>query len=169
MSSYLNMNFHTHTTYCDGKNTPAELVEEAIAKGFTALGFSGHAYTPMDLRYCMTQKGTEEYREEIFRLKDAYKGQIDIYCGLEIDYFSETDTDGYDFLIGSVHYLYKDGECHSIDGNVNFFEHLFSLYKGDGYALAEDYYRLLGEVVDKTKADIVGHFDLVEKFNKDNR
>ncbi len=35
-------NYHTHTTYCDGKNTPEEIVLCAIEKGFTSIGFSGH-------------------------------------------------------------------------------------------------------------------------------
>ena len=35
--------FHTHTTFCDGKNTPEEMVVAAIEKGFVALGFSTHS------------------------------------------------------------------------------------------------------------------------------
>ena len=38
-------NFHTHTTYCDGKNTPEEMVQAAIALGMTAIGFSGHSHS----------------------------------------------------------------------------------------------------------------------------
>ena len=41
-------NFHTHTRYCDGKDSPAELAEAAFALGFRALGFSGHSFTPFD-------------------------------------------------------------------------------------------------------------------------
>ena len=40
------MNFHTHTTYCDGKETAEQMVQAAIAKGFTRLGFSGHGFPP---------------------------------------------------------------------------------------------------------------------------
>ncbi len=35
-------NFHTHTVFCDGRNTPEEVVLSAIEKGFSAIGFSGH-------------------------------------------------------------------------------------------------------------------------------
>ena len=31
---------HMHTTFCDGKNTPEEIVLYAIDKGFSAIGFS---------------------------------------------------------------------------------------------------------------------------------
>jgi len=33
-SNSLKVNFHTHSTFCDGKNTPEENVISAIKKGF---------------------------------------------------------------------------------------------------------------------------------------
>lgn len=39
-------------------------------------------------------------------------------------------------------------------------------FGGDIYRFAEEYYRLVGEVVEKTNADIIGHFDLITKFNE---
>ena len=35
-------NLHTHSSYCDGKDTPEELVLYAINSGFSSIGFSGH-------------------------------------------------------------------------------------------------------------------------------
>ena len=35
-------NFHTHSTFCDGRNTPQQMVDRALELGFVALGFSGH-------------------------------------------------------------------------------------------------------------------------------
>ena len=75
-----NNNFHTHTKYCDGKNTPEEMVLSAIELGFDSLGFSGHAYTEFDLSYCMTPGETEKYISDIYALKKKYAGRIDIYC-----------------------------------------------------------------------------------------
>ncbi|WP_249313760.1 histidinol-phosphatase [Congzhengia minquanensis] len=158
-------NFHTHTTYCDGKSTAEETVLAAIEKGMTALGFSGHAYTPFDASYCMSLEDTAKYRAEINRLKQKYAGQIDIYCGLEMDYFSEADTNGFDFLIGSVHYVKKNGAFLSVDGCA-FQENVHCGYHGDYYAFAEDYFALVSRVAEKTKADIIGHFDLITKFNE---
>ena len=60
-------NFHTHTTFCDGQNTPEEMVLAAIEKGFSALGFSGHGYTTFDTSYCITD--TDGYCREIKRLQ----------------------------------------------------------------------------------------------------
>ena len=47
---------HTHTSFCDGKNSPEEMVRSAVEKGFDVLGFSGHSYTPFDETYCMSLK-----------------------------------------------------------------------------------------------------------------
>ena len=37
-------NYHTHTAYCDGADTPEELVLEAIRLGCPEIGFSGHSH-----------------------------------------------------------------------------------------------------------------------------
>ena len=39
-------NFHTHTTWCDGKDSPETVILAAIGKGFSAIGFSSHAMLP---------------------------------------------------------------------------------------------------------------------------
>ena len=39
-------NFHTHTTWCDGSDTPEDVVLSAIGKGFSAIGFSSHMSFP---------------------------------------------------------------------------------------------------------------------------
>ena len=78
-------NLHTHSTFCDGKNTPEEIVISAINKGFASVGISGHGYTEFDLRYCV--KNVAEYQNEIKRLKEKYKNEIEIYLGVEEDSF----------------------------------------------------------------------------------
>ena len=157
---------HTHTTWCDGKNTPEEMVRAAIALGMETLGFSGHSYVPFD-DCCMTTEGTQQYRREIDRLKHQYKGQLKILCGIEQDYYSPAATDGYDYIIGSVHYLKLDNQYPAIDLDAQTLrqtaDHFFG---GDVYALAECYYDTVGDVVNRTGCNIVGHFDLVTKFNE---
>ena len=64
-------NYHTHSTFCDGKSTPEEIVKAAIAEGFDAIGFSGHGYTEYDLRYCM--RDVAGYITEIVRRREIYK------------------------------------------------------------------------------------------------
>ena len=39
-------NLHTHSTWCDGKSTPEEMIQAALAQGLTTLGFSSHSMLP---------------------------------------------------------------------------------------------------------------------------
>ncbi len=160
-------NFHTHTCLCDGKDRPEDLVQEALRLGCPALGFSGHAYAPYDGDYCMSPVGTEEYKAEIRQLQEKYAGQIRIYLGIEQDFYSPASTEGYDYVIGSVHYLYKDGEYLPVDASRAAQEQAVQHhYGGDWYAFTEDYFDTLTRVYEKTRCRVVGHFDLVTKFNE---
>ena len=69
-------NLHTHTTYCDGRDTPVEMIESAIAQGFDSLGFSGHSFTFYSQAIPMSTEGTEEYKKEITALKEKYADKI---------------------------------------------------------------------------------------------
>lgn len=161
-------NFHTHTTFCDGKDTPEQLVLYAIAQGCPSIGFSGHSYTFFDERYCMSQKGTEEYKECIRQLKIKYADQIQIFLGVEQDYYSTAQTEDYDYVIGSVHYLQKDGVYLPVDESRELqIRAVEEHYNGDFYAYAEHYYQTVADLYQKTHCDIIGHFDLVTKYNDD--
>ena len=59
------INLHSHTTYCDGKNTPEEMVLAAMDRGFDVFGFSGHSYTAFDESYCMSRAMTDAYEQEV--------------------------------------------------------------------------------------------------------
>ena len=162
-------NYHTHTCYCDGRDTPEELIREAIRLGCPAIGFTGHSYTPFDLSYCMSLDDTARYNEEIPHLKEKYKGQISVLFGIEQDYFSTMPTDCYDYVVGAVHYIEKDGAYLAVDDSrENQIADVKKYYGGDFYAYCEDYYELVAKVYEKTKCRIVAHFDLVTKFNEEN-
>lgn len=81
-------NFHTHTIYCDGKDTPEALVISAIEKGFSAIGFSGHSYFEIDKSYSMNAESEKMYFSDILSLKSKYKDKIEIFCGIEQDFYS---------------------------------------------------------------------------------
>ena len=102
-------NFHTHTTFCDGKNSAQEMVDRALYLGFTHLGFSGHM--DPDIRMDL-----EAYDNEIRRLQNQYRGKLDILQGVELDLLYSPQNrqeqellEGMEYLIGSVHFLEMDG------------------------------------------------------------
>ena len=157
-------NYHTHTSYCDGKNTPEEVVLAAIEKGFSAIGFSGHGYTPFDLRYCM--KDTQGYIKEISELKRKYSDKIEIYCGIEEDAFSYVPRENFDYIIGSSHYFNIDGKYYPIDSNYDCFKKCLEAFGNDELKLADVYYSTFVSYIAERKPDIVGHFDLITKFDE---
>ena len=157
---------HMHSVFSDGKNTAEEMVTAALDRGLDCMGLSEHSHTEGD-ECGMSPEGTLAYREEISRLKKKYMGQIRILCGLERDYYSDDVLD-YDYVIGSVHWLkMPDGYRISVDWTAEKQrEGVENYFGGDWYAFAEAYYSLVSQVVEVTKCDIIGHFDLLTKFGE---
>ena len=132
-------NLHIHTTYVDGKDSPEEIVLAAIKKGFDSIGFSEHTYTQFsDYPYQMTVPAQANYQKEVLTLKEKYKNQIEIFCGLEYEMFSSVPTEGFDYLIGSVHYIDINGKKLGFDRGIKEVEAFVrDNFGGDGMAFAK--------------------------------
>ena len=168
-------NFHSHCTFCDGRSAPAEFARFAIANHFRAYGFSSHAPLPFETFWNMTKDDMPEYLQEIGRLKDKHKEQLEIYVGLEIDYLDPTYNASIpyfralplDYRIGSIHFLplawplvEKNMMC--IDGSYEEFAHSVDQhYQGDIRLLVGHYFRSLREMLEAGGIDIVGHMDKI--------
>lgn len=161
-------NYHTHTCFCDGSDTPEALVQEAIRLGCPEVGFSGHSYTYFDESYCMSREGTEDYIAAVKAVQEKFKDRIKIRLGIEMDYYADVTDDRYDYRIGSVHYVKKDGCYLPVDESKEIqIANVEQFYEGDFYGFAEDYFAAVADVYRKTQCRIVGHFDLVKKFNRE--
>ncbi|MDO5123351.1 MAG: histidinol-phosphatase [Eubacteriales bacterium] len=159
-------NYHTHSTYCDGKDNLEDIVKSAISQGFATIGFSGHSPLPNE-NWTMTSEGMKEYCKEVLVLKEKYRHKIEVLLGLEQDIFSEPPSENLDFIIGSVHgiktpdgILYMDSTADILKAGIE--KH----FAGDALSLAEKYYELVGEIVNLTNADIIAHLDLLTKFDE---
>ena len=158
---------HLHTRFSDGKNTPEEMVQAALAHGLNTIGFSDHSYTSHDTSYCLPKERIGDYLAEISRLKEKYAGKIRILCGIEQDLYGDFPTDCFDYCIGSVHYVEKDGLRMDVDHSpARFAAYVAQQFGGDHIAFAEAYFENVGKAAEKIRPDIVGHFDLVSKFNE---
>ena len=157
-------NFHTHTTFCDGKSTAEEVVLSAIEKGFSAIGFSGHGMTSFDSGYCL--QDIDGYRAEILRLQAAYRDKIRIFLGAEEDCLEPVDRSKYEYIIGSSHYIPVGEKIWSVDSKREIFQQLLGQFDGDTTRLAEAYYSRFCAYILERKPDIIGHFDLVTKFSQ---
>ncbi len=187
---------HMHTTYCDGLDTAEDMIRSAIDKGLETVGLSGHSFTPHDPSYCMSREGTLKYIEEVNHLKEKYAGKIRVLLGLEMDYYADTDTSPYDYLIGSVHYLFtergrkeysrmleadsEDREASdaaaleltrftdwtAVDDEPYDLRYFAKVQGMDMMDVAELFYETAGTIISRTDCDIIGHFDLLTKFNE---
>ena len=168
--SMVRTDLHTHTRYCDGKNSPEEMVRAALDRGLACLGFSGHGTAPYDADCCMTREGAAAYRDEVAALREKYAGKLLLLCGVEQDYWSDESTADYDYVIGSVHYVNLNGEMLCVDNTPEIAAAAVERhFGGDWYAFAEAYFDTVADVAAKTGCDIIGHFDLISKFNEKER
>lgn len=160
-------NCHTHTTFCDGKNSAEEMTIAAINKGFVSLGFSGHSPMNFENDWAMTEEGVKEYIKEIKRIKEAYKDKIDILCGIELDRdFVGVDLEELDYVIASVHQFHGKDKIYAIDlSPEELTECVNTVFNGSWNAMAEEYFNNLSDFAISGDFDIVGHFDLITKFN----
>ncbi|MEG2770481.1 MAG: histidinol-phosphatase [Oscillospiraceae bacterium] len=162
-------NVHTHTNFCDGKDSPEEMVVAAIEKGFNSLGFSAHSKSNFDPNGIGGRK-LIRYIRELARLKEKYKDKIEIFTGLEQDFCTPNPTEKLDYKIGSVHYLKAlNGKTYPIDWDISLMKRAVNIgFKGDGVAFYKSYFRALDEMLSYQKPDICGHFDLLIKLNYGN-
>jgi histidinol-phosphatase (PHP family) len=169
-------NFHTHSTYCDGKSSLAECVAKARSENMISLGFSSHAPVPFECKWCMKQENFGAYLNELDSLK-AQSGNLEIYKGLEVDYIPGVLSPGtfrndLDYTIGSIHFVdqFHDGRKWEIDGtHVGFLEGLEQIFKNDAEKAITRYYSLTREMITTSRPDVVGHLDKIKIQNHDNK
>ena len=154
-------NYHTHTTLCDGADTPEDMVRAALAADMSHLGFSGHMDADIHMDW-------PAYVREVTRLRAAYAERIDILLGVELDcLYDPASCPGAEYVIGSTHFLDVDSpEPLSVDCSEGDLRRLCREYfAGDWLALCRAYYDLEAQVHERTDCTFVGHFDLVTRFN----
>lgn len=178
----MKINYHTHSSYCDGKATPREMVEFAVAHGFIALGFTGHCPLPFENTFSIINY--EGYCNEIRALKEEYADRINIYLGLEMDYVPGMLEDftplikkgGLEYTIGSVHLIPPEGVTpHSnedlwmIDGSryQTYDEGLMKHFGGDIRRGVRAYFHNENAMLERNRPTIVGHPDKIVMHNRD--
>ena len=173
--SYIKSNLHTHSTFCDGKNTPEENVIAAIQKNIRVLGFTSHSMFPFWTETYMHPEDFSSYCAEIHRLQKKYAGQITIRLGFETDFIpgvSVPNIQNYaefepDYLIGSVHFIFQREGAFAVDYKTEILKNgAEKYYKNDIRSLICDYFSLQKEMLLKGDFAVLGHADLIRKFNE---
>lgn len=122
-------NYHTHTFRCghaDGLDI--QYIESAIAAGFKTLGFSDHIpYKEVKLKNCrMLYSQNAEYIATMKQLQEAYRDQIEIRYGYEVEYtrdhyeYLRTQKKQCEYMILGQHckYIGYEYDCYCSDDDV---------------------------------------------------
>jgi histidinol-phosphatase (PHP family) len=165
------IDYHTHHERCGhAEGRLEDYVKRAVEIGLEQVGLSDHmpllhvdpaTYYP---GMAMAMDELPRYVEEALRLKEKYRGQIDIRVGLEGDYIEGYEEDierivtGYpwDYVIGSVHFL---GEWDVSDSR--------QLHGWEGKRMLDVYERYFDAVQKAAKTgfyDFLGHIDVIKRF-----
>ncbi len=163
----IRQNLHTHSIYDDGKDTIDQMVRSALDKGFTVLGFSGHGCNPID-ECSMSAEDTRAYIHDVKQARETAREQgLQIFCGIEEDSLSPVDPKEWDYIIGSVHYLQKDGKAWPVDYSREKFEEMLEEgWQGNIHALLVDYWKAVKAQTNNEAISIAGHIDLIAKYNE---
>lgn len=163
-------NHHSHTQFCDARNTMEEILQSAYDKGFDTWGFSPHGPICVDSPCNMNPESVPLYLKEIERLKKLFPN-MKILAGMEVDFIDEkngpssTNIKEYklDYVIGSVHFIpNQKGVYHDIDGSPERFRNiLHNYFEDDLNYVVRTYWLQVQRMIKSGGFDIVGHIDKI--------
>jgi len=158
---------HTHSLFDDGKNTLGQMALATQAAGLSAIGLSGHSPLPFPNDWAISEARFGDYLAEARRLREAYREDFRVWVGLEWDTRSPEPPAELDYVIGSVHGLPAPDAGFSVDESAEALRAcLDTVYAGDARAMEAAYYAGYDKIAANPRVDIVGHFDLITKFDE---
>lgn len=178
--------YHTHTLYSNhGQGHPRESVLQAIEQGLTALGFSEHfplplaTLEPSDGGANMHWNQIDQYVQEVREVQAEFGHRLKILLGYELDYLPDlaaemqANLNRYpaDYYVGSIHivgHFRSDHYQWLIDYTPETFEEGMA-ENGGPEAVYTRYYQLVRDFAVSFPYQIVGHLDLIKKFNVNQR
>ena len=173
----LKFNYHSHSTFCDGKNTLEEMALSAIERGMQYFGFSAHSPVPFKNDFGLPTSEIDNYLNETKRLKKKYEDKIKLFTTMEFDYIPKISEDireraekyNLDYIISSIHLVSSENGLWFIDGSKqeSYDKGLIECFGGDIKKAVKAFYSQTNEMISKINPNILGHFDKVKMHNKD--
>lgn len=173
-------NYHAHSHFSDGQESPETYLKNAIKQSLHAYGFSDHAPIPIHNFGAMQSDQLFSYLSEIDHLKEAYSDSIQVYKSLEVDYIpgvidinsSHIEKAQLDYTIGAVHYIdtLENGLPWGFEGSpANFERGLQEVFNGNVLNCISRYFELIREMVTQHCPNIIAHIDRIKKQNPDEK
>lgn len=122
--------YHSHTTYSDGKTSMEEMVKEAIRLGYETYGISDHGY--MHQFFGVKYEDYPKMRDEIDRLQEKYPN-IKLLLGVEaniLDDRGNIDVDDHvlkyvDYVMAGYHFGSKVKNFRGLRNHANNYTKIF--------------------------------------------
>lgn len=161
----LRQDLHTHSLFDDGKDSLRDMAEGAIRKGLRSIGFSVHSPLPFENCWACREEQLPEFLSEAMLLREEMKDRLRIYIGVEFDGESCLDLSRFDYVIGSLHHIRCGDVLRAVDESAETNREI-AAYFGSADRAAEAYFAQYDAIAENPGVDIVGHFDLLTKFNE---
>ncbi|MBF0123033.1 MAG: histidinol-phosphatase HisJ [Candidatus Omnitrophica bacterium] len=160
--------YHMHTPLCGhASGEPMEYAEQAIRMGLQEIGFSDHAplLTHKDPTITMDYSQLSVYHHMIESVRAEFSDDLTVRVGIEADFIPGyedrtkiiLESYPYDYVIGSIHFIAEWG----FDDPIQ----LKEWNKKDVNKVYREYYKLLRKSALSRMFNIMGHVDLVKKFD----
>ena len=160
--------YHMHTPLCGhAEGEPMAYAQRAIEIGLKEIGFSDHAplLSHRDPTITMDYSQLTVYHQMIESVRKELEDKLTVLVGIEADYmpgFEDRTREllaqyPYDYVIGSVHFIEKWG----FDNPIQMKE----WSKRDVNSVFREYNKLIRKSALARLFDILGHVDLVKKFD----
>ncbi|MFK7693724.1 histidinol-phosphatase [Paenibacillus sp. HJGM_3] len=167
----MKFDLHTHHERCGhALGGIRDYIEAAVSEGLQVIGISdhspyfGHPDEQPWPQVAMAKRDFAVYVAEVLRLKELYKGQIEVLLGVESDFFPEHaeayrrvyEQYPFDYIIGSVHQ----------SGGVSIFnkKRWKGLTEAQQIEQKELYYDLIQQSARSGMFQILGHIDAMKGF-----
>ena len=165
-----NFNYHTHTERCGHAEKDygdEEYVKEAFERGIKFLAFTDHIPfmkakdTKANVR--MSYDEIDEYLQSIVKLKDKYKGIVNIETGFEFEYIPEElkhiskIKNMVDRMVLGQHFVFDE------QGNIKYFSSKQDITDKEMI----QYVCLMSKALEERLPDIIAHPDLFLKYRRE--
>lgn len=169
-------NYHTHCTYCDGKEPIEAFVKQANEIGLNHLGFSSHAPVPNENDFAIEENRIPEYVKEVHSFQENSNTQL--FVGLECDFIPGMTQkfDHYrneyqlDYIIGGVHLVRpaNDERLWFIDGSKReiYDAGLDILFNNNIQKAVTTFWEQSFQMLEEEHLDIIAHLDKIKMHNQ---
>lgn len=167
----MKFDLHTHHRRCGHAEGPIrDYIESAVAQGLQVIGISDHSpYFAEDDDHpwpgiAMAKSEFPRYVEEVVKLKDEYRGRIEVLLGVESDFFPE-HRETYKRIYEQYPFDYIIGSVHKSDG-ISIFNKKRWKHMTDPEKLRqkEMYYDLIRQSAESGMFQILGHIDAMKAY-----